>query len=663
MKFRCNATTETANKAHTDASSRISTIEEVDHYSSSITSGVVSMNTDITNGALGTKNYSCPKCHEKLLWDKKHAVNGNELGSAVGTFTMVQDDGQTEAEVNNQYGVDIKEEDDNDNSVDTESLPEYGQARYNYKRTEWVSETESDDQKQSISWTDSQTGVTYYGTKAMNHIERGIFEANRKYSFKELQTKNLAAALLKLRMNKETSIAMWGDSIFAGFWYLEDEENKQGVYEPDSFEDDYGMVYEGYDRCVKRIPEIMEETLNKVYNGKIKMSRRVWNGVTVCNKKTPAGKPVDYSITSHWKASEKDIAMMNFGVNDAVGIHLDIKYAGNVSQFIEGYKALIERELEHGTAVIVVSPFRLCTVGATDIKADLDDRTIIDVYEQSLYSLCQEYGIPFIDGSLMLKNFGSELYLDLSHLRPLGNEAAGKRLASVLIGQNPLRPLKVHHNTYLSVIPQYSNCKLTGTANLSYSETSPNIKTGVDVIMKYPEGSGSPSTKTRRKKSTPTVKPTITINKPAGAIQCDLKQNGDSIVWSFYAEHDGMVVIPTFENKTAQGSVIMELDFNATQGSWSNYWNYKGFSETIEREEYELALVTYDKNDLEENRYGYHMLSSSHDKAIKIVSEGWHTIKLEAQGLAEEEIINVFGITFMDLKEFEKATEAVDSTN
>ena len=372
----------------------------------------------------------------------------------------------------------------------------------------------------------------------MNHIEKGIFEANRKYSFRELQTKNLASALLKLRMNKDTSIAMWGDSIFAGFWYVE-EEIKDGVYEKEeSLEDDYGLKYEGYDRCVKRIPEIMTETLNKVYNGKITMFRKVWNGITVCNKKTPSGKPVDYSITSHWKASEKDIAMMNFGINDAIGIHLDVSYAGNVTKFIEGYKALIERELENGTAVIVVSPFRLCTVGEKDIDADLDDRTIIDVYEQSLFSLCQEYGIPFIDGSLMLKNFGSELYLDLSHLRPLGNESAGKRLASVLIGQNPLRPLKVHHNTYLSVIPQYSNCKLTGTANFSYSTTSPNVKTGLDINIKYPEKPSTPGTTPSEptepptstkpeaassRTSTPTEEPEITIKKPDGAIQCELK--------------------------------------------------------------------------------------------------------------------------------------------
>lgn len=438
----------------------------------------------------------------------------------------------------------------------------------------------------------------------MNNIEKGIFEANRKYSFKELQTKNLATALMKLRMNKETSIAMWGDSIFAGFWYLEDEANKKDVYEADSFTDDYGMKYEGYDRCVKRIPEVMVETLNKVYGeNKITMSRRVWNGITVCNKKTAKGKPVDYSITSHWKASEKDIAIMNFGINDAIGIHLDMDYAGDVSQFIEGYKALIERELEHGTAVIVMSPVKLCTVGEKAIKADLDDRTIIDIYEQSLYSLCQEYGIPFIDGSLMLKNFGSELYLDLSHLQPLGNESIGKRLASILIGQNPLRPLKVNHNTYLSVIPQYSNCKLTGTANFSYSTTSPNIKTGVDINMKYPEtekpsapdvtppGESAPqpqepstptgpeegqgheedSEEPSARTSAPTTKPVVTITKPDGAIQCELKKDGDSIVWSFYTEHDGMVVIPTFENSTTAGKVKMELDFGANQGSWANY--------------------------------------------------------------------------------------------
>lgn len=678
MKFKCNSTTSASMSSHTNESTRLCTLEAVDSYSSSITSGVVSISTDITNGALATKIYYCPICHEKLLWDKKYLADGNQLGSAVGTFTMLNDDGKTEATITDQDGVDNLEGQGGDHQDQLEILPEYGQPRYRYKKTEWTSTTETEEQKNSISWKDPKTGYVYYGTKAMNNIERGIYEANRKYTFRELQTKNLATALMKLRMNKDTSIAMWGDSVFAGFWYLLDEEH-QDIYEDDNFTDDYGNKYTGFQKCKKSIPEVMVETLNKVYgNDKITMSRLVWNGVTVSNNKKPNGTPVDYSIFSHWRASKKDFAVMNFGINDAIGGHIPINYLGNVSAFIEGYKALIERELENGTAVIVISPFRLCTINIEkDIKADIDDRTIVDVYEQSLYSLCQEYGIPFIDGSLMLKNFDNEMYLDLSHLTPVGNESVGKRLASIFIGQNPLRPLTVHHNTYLSVMHQYSNCKLTGTANFSYSDDSPNIKTGVSMIMEQKpsddEDSSSDSdndidseidgsedsSDSEGEVETRTAKeePNIIITKSTGAIQCELKANEDSILWSFYTENDGMVVIPSFKNDSSAGSVEMELDFGANQGSWANYWNFAGSAASIDRDHKEAHTVEYDINDLADKKFGYHMIDATHKKAIKIVNEGWHTVRLKAKGLVAEESIKVYGLTFMDMKEFNNAVK------
>lgn len=752
MRFKCNSTTSTSNTSHNvNTNDRICTLEAVDSYSTSITSGVVNMSMDITNGALATKIYYCPICKEKLLWNKKYEKDGNKLSAgAVGTFTMINDNDEEEFTITGQYGID-REEDDVEEELpqdDLETLPEYGQSRYRYNRTKWISTTETEDQKNNISWEDPVSGYIYYGTKAMNNIERGIYEANRKFTFRELQTKNLANALMKLRMNKETSFAIWGDSILAGFWYLEGE-GYDGMYEPDKFTDDYGMEYKGYDRCKTRIPETMVKTLNKVYGAKkITMSRLVWNGVTVSNNKTVEGKPVDYSIFSHWKASKKDIAIMNFGINDSIGNHLPTNYMGNVSAFINGYKALIERELENGTAVVVISPFRLSTIGIEkDMKADVDDRTIIDVYEQSLYSLCQEYGVPFIDGSIMLKNFNNTMYLDLSHLMPIGNEAIGKRLASIFIGQNPLRPLKVNHNSYLSVMHQYSNCKLTGTANFGYSETSPNINTGVSIDMKFPkpeapqeqpEGSApeapapeqneseSGSVITRTAAPAPQGKPIVTVDKPKGAIQCVLKKHKDSIIWSFYAEHDGLVAIPSFENASSKFKVKMELDFGAKQGSWANYWNYVNSTEEIDRDYEEPSSVEYGQDDLKANKFGYHMLDNEYDKAIKIVSEGWHTIKLEmfdpniedsdeeeesidqedtnnedneagqkedteqgedtgedteqeednvgeeeeaskreaTQEEEQEEVINpvdtvkVYGLTFMDIKEFEKATKA-----
>ena len=151
--------------------------------------------------------------------------------------------------------------------------------------------------------------------------------------------------------------------------------------------------------------------------------------------------------------------------------------------------------------------------------------------------------------------------------------------------------------------------------------------------------------------------PNIVITKATGGIQCDLKANEDSILWSFYAENDGMVVIPSFENKSKAGSVVMELDFGANQGSWANYWNFKGSAASIERNHKEDSTVEYAKSDLSSDKFGYHMIDASHNKAIKIVNEGWHTVRLEAKGLAAEESIKVYGLTFMDMKEFEKTVK------
>ena len=71
-----------------------------------------------------------------------------------------------------------------------------------------------------MSWT--YKGKTMYGTKAMNTTQDGIYEAYRLHKLKELQTENLAQAKKKLRMNKPTKVAIFGDSVMWGFWTLTD---------------------------------------------------------------------------------------------------------------------------------------------------------------------------------------------------------------------------------------------------------------------------------------------------------------------------------------------------------------------------------------------------------------------------------------------------------
>lgn len=126
MKFKCN---------FDSCGGTISTFDSIDSFNSAQTSGIVNIQNDIDNGALGQKYYFCPKCKSKLLWQKKYEANNNNLGGAVGTFTILNDDDKTEATITGQHGIDDPEQ-NGGGQQEVEVLPEYGQSRYKYKKTE-----------------------------------------------------------------------------------------------------------------------------------------------------------------------------------------------------------------------------------------------------------------------------------------------------------------------------------------------------------------------------------------------------------------------------------------------------------------------------------------------------------------------------------------------
>ena len=602
------------------------TFSDWDNYNGGLISGIASIQDDITNEVVTNKYYYCPQCQKKL----KHS--NSTLGSVEGTFDIVNETG----DVVQISGGSSDESGDEDITY----TDEY-KARYKYEPINFVSEDETQDQKEQISWINN--GRTTYGTKAMNYTQEGIVEAHRLLKLKEQQTRNMAFALKKLRMGDLTKIAVWGDSVMWGFYTAIEEKELGTDYVAPNNTDDFGKSDSSYPnhgiyQAKVRIPESMIEALQYVYGNNIVYVNKVWTGThsgisTIMSKGQEVLEP--NSTFAHFKASRADIAIINFGINDAMGGHVDASYTGHPELFISGYRALIERELENGTAVICLSPSRQA-VKSTNLT-DTDDRTMIDVYEQIIHMIANDYNIPFIDGNIMTKNIPNVRSIDFTHFDNDGNREIGYRLASMLIGQTPGRPMYVTDGSYLAVRHQIDNVNITGTAVYSSNDNCPNVPMAL---------------------STPDLNSTTTTRE-AGGLQVDLVVNGEketdgtagSVVWSFYCDRDGMVVIPSIglEDNT---TVVMELDFGADQGLWSSYWNATGNDTAILRDYKEPSTVTINNAACTNNRYSKAQLTATHsaNRVIRITTEGWHTIRIKKTSATGG--VHVYGIDFMGLNSY-----------
>lgn len=614
-----------ANKVKCNACTNSFTYSEWNNYNGGMVSGIIDIDSDIANEVVTQKYYYCPNCNKKL----RHSSVTDD-SNADGSFDIVDETSGKIIDVSGgSSGGGGSVSDPN-----AETRKEKYYSRYNYEKINFVSEDETEDQKELMSWT--YKGKTMYGTKAMNTTQDGIYEAYRLHKLKELQTENLAQATKKLRMNKPTKVAIFGDSVMWGFWTLTDGFQLGKDYVTPGNTDDYGSSDSGYAsygiyQNAVRIPDKFIEALNKVYEGNITYVNKVWTGTTAGIKKVLKGGKEELegnSIFAHYKASCADFSIINLGINDAMGGHVSAEYVGKPELFIEGYRALIERELENGTAVICLSPCRQATVstdrdGFVDRK-DVDDRTIVDIYEQIIYNLCQDYGIPFINGNIMTKNIPNVESTDFTHFTAAGNTSIGYRLASILIGQGPQYPYHVNDGSYFAVRHQLDNVNITGNAKFAYSTTSPNIPTAL---------------------TTADLQSTTVVRNPGG-IEAVLDDNTSSVVWSFYCDADGMVVIPCLQLEDTT-EIKMELDFGADQGKWGNYWTYANSDASIDRAYKEPSSITINNAATTGNKYGRHLLTGTHsaNKVIRITTEGWHTIRIYKTSEAGK--AHIFGLDFM----------------
>lgn len=486
-----------------------------------------------------------------------------------------------------------------------------------------------------------EDGVTQYGANAFNNIEGGIMAlinalnggaGNSAYVKK--QTENLAKAMKKLRMGENTEVCFFGDSVFYGYYKGTDK------VEEDCIPDKNTPYSVRYGKMPTRNPVTIYDSflnvMNKTFDNKISLKKKLFSGHTT------------KMAYEDYNASNSDFVIINFGINDALGAHIQAPYKGDVIQFLDYYRKIIEREIDGGTAVILVTPVKLTTVvGSTD----MDDRTLTDIYEQATVNLAREYNCVCILGNDMVKNFGIDLSEDFCHYTAEGNKAIGYRLASPFIGQSPLSPMWVSSGSYLAVNPQMDNMNVVAPAELISTDISPNLPAMISSgNLEYP---------------------VVRVNR---GLQCNVTGNG-SIVWSFYCEHDGMVIIPSVYTQDENTGVVMKLDYGSKQGKWNNYWNFVSSEGSINRDYEESTVVEVPYSNfvthISGKSYGLHCLRNSSQPVLKVTTKGWHTLQITPkfpQVAPQSEIspmsvvpdpsgdqtLCVFGINFLSMDDYNK---------
>ncbi|MCI0768421.1 SGNH/GDSL hydrolase family protein, partial [Bacillus sp. TL12] len=186
--------------------------------------------------------------------------------------------------------------------------------------------------------------------------------------------------------------------------------------------------------------------------------------------------------------------------------------------FLSYYRKMIERELDWGSAVILLTPPK----NRYDVNPDS--------YENAVILLGKEYGIPVVRTDEMIAGYSPEIYSDGTHFNGKGYTIWASRIAALFIGKGPEQQRKVLSGTTLLGRDYVDNVVLSGNA-----------------ILRSTNGYPTPNE--------------IEVGKGIAA----LIGPGDKATWSFYLETDDMILLPTASMSQNDSKLKLTLDFGVQQ--------------------------------------------------------------------------------------------------
>ncbi|QOR56158.1 tail fiber protein [Gordonia phage Linetti] len=342
-------------------------------------------------------------------------------------------------------------------------------------------------------------------------------ESDARYSprIPTYQAQLLGKAMKKLRLGQPVKIVCRGDSTTYGH----DTVSSDRVPAPDVTLPD--GTKPTFTRSPVPFPQAMQNFLNQTY-GEI---------VTVENQ-GHSGDWVQRGMTRWLNNVNADITVISYGINDALATGVPVEIRGNISSYIEATEKMILRDLEWGSAVVLMAPIRQRgPLGSPDV----------DAYRNALRGLADSYGLPLVDTEEFLITAPWDCWSDGNHLNTKGNGIMGARLAALFVGEGPLKKNVLEPGSKLLGRPTLDNVVLRGAVQTNSS------------------GFGTPRDEAAMAAGT------------AVGFQGGGTAALDGVAtWSFYTESPDVVIIPWSYINAGAGEagaqISYELDFAVEQG-------------------------------------------------------------------------------------------------
>ena len=338
-------------------------------------------------------------------------------------------------------------------------------------------------------------------------------------------------------------------------------------------------------------PEALQEYLSLVKN------------VTVINQGY-SGDNVMLGFQDWINDENLDLTIIMYGTNDsAYGFSPYL----SVDNFIKHYEKIIIRELLRGSAVILMKPPKL---------KKIDGRYYTETYRQIVEELGKKYGLDVLDCAEMLINDDSSVFADYTHFKSVGYRKIASKITAFLLG-NMSKPNLIKRGNTLLTREEFDGVAFKGYVNI-----------GSKVDMFTPP-----------------------LDSWQGGYIAESNDDDSVFIWSFYAEEDDLIVIPTLY--AGRCIAKFELDFGLDQPQYSlddkvGHTTYSYQKGTTNKPQ---SYVEFNSG-IDNQTYSTREMNT---KYIHIATKGWHTIKVTLksnESTNTNKYICLNGLSFMGYEEF-----------
>ncbi|MBC1290639.1 SGNH/GDSL hydrolase family protein [Listeria booriae] len=424
-----------------------------------------------------------------------------------------------------------------------------------------------------LVYSDTFKNVIEQHQKNFEEIEAEMYAQLAKY--RNLQLELISRGFEKLRKGEQTKILAYGDSLTYGY----------DIYSADKRPADTKPTSNGTkhtrERASVTYPEALELALKQVYSN-VSTQNCGYSGDTVT------------SSFAKWDGTNlgADITLFMLGHNDSKNAQ------ESISDFISGYKKIIERALSWGSGVIFLTPPK--QKNAVDFT--------VDVYSQAVIQLAKEYQAPVVDMAELTEGIPASFYSDSVHFNGRGYDFIGKKLAALFLNKTILNMSKVKAHDALNVVKETSGIQFNENCTMSVSEYFPTedaTETGKGVAL--------------------------------------VLKNGGKVYFSFYAEEANLLYLPSLYAGSKTLNLKVEMNFSAETANNAISYSFGTTSARIMNKP--LKSVTYTTADL--NWYSSAALfidgRINASKLMYAPRRGYYTVSIEN---LDTYAVNLFGLEF-----------------